>query len=279
MIIGYLLAAIVIIYLIIASITDIKTREVPDWLSYSLIAIGLGLRAIQSIYSWDIHYFLWGFLGFLVLFIIGCAMYYTKQWGGGDAKLLMGVGSIFGSNPFNFELDTQFLPSFLIYVLVIGGIYSLIASLFLIVKNYKKFFKQFKGGDVLISELMLVLALVIFVLSFIFVDYFALGLILALALVTPIILISVKIIEKIAMVKLVNPHKLTEGDWVIKDVIYKGKVILSSKKASIDKKDIQKLIKCKIQKVLLKIGLPFVPVFLIAALLTLLFGYFFFSFF
>ena len=39
--------------LIFATITDIKKREVPDWLNYSLIAIGLGARGIYSLLTED----------------------------------------------------------------------------------------------------------------------------------------------------------------------------------------------------------------------------------
>ena len=43
------LIVIGIIGILIAAISDIKTREIPDWLNYSLIALGLGIRIIYSI--------------------------------------------------------------------------------------------------------------------------------------------------------------------------------------------------------------------------------------
>src|SRR3989344_3922318 len=43
-----LFVVIALIWLTFATICDIKTREIPDWLNYSLIAIGLGLRFIFS---------------------------------------------------------------------------------------------------------------------------------------------------------------------------------------------------------------------------------------
>ena len=91
----------VLISLIIASITDIKTREVPDWLNYGLIVFGLGSRLIYSIALSDFSFFLYGLTGFLVFFIIANIMFYSAQWGGGDSKLLMGLGAVIGLN-FNF---------------------------------------------------------------------------------------------------------------------------------------------------------------------------------
>ena len=35
--------------LVIGAITDIRTREVPDWINYSLIAAGVGFNLIFSI--------------------------------------------------------------------------------------------------------------------------------------------------------------------------------------------------------------------------------------
>ena len=44
--IDYLLLLIGLIATLIAAITDIKTKEVPDWLSFSLISTALGVRLI-----------------------------------------------------------------------------------------------------------------------------------------------------------------------------------------------------------------------------------------
>ena len=72
------------------------------------------------------------------------------------------------------------------------------------------------------------------------------------------------------MIKNVSPSRLTEGDWLLRDVKVKGKTV----KASFDgltKKDIA-MIKASGKKVYVKYGIPFIPVFLIALLLTVFFG-------
>ena len=49
------------ILLCIGSYTDMKTREVPDYLTYGMIMIGIGLRFIYTILTGHWQYFLEGF--------------------------------------------------------------------------------------------------------------------------------------------------------------------------------------------------------------------------
>src|SRR3989344_151340 len=97
MVLAYLLFGVAFIWLIASSIVDIQKREAPDWLSYSLIVFGLGSRLIYSLILKDYMIVLFGLLGLLAAFIFAMLMYYTKQWGGGDAKLLMGLGAVIGN--------------------------------------------------------------------------------------------------------------------------------------------------------------------------------------
>ena len=105
-----------LIVLLIGSYTDIRTREVPDWVDYGLIFIGLGTRLIYSFATFDWSYLIEGILGFAVFLAIAYAMFYAGQWGGGDAKMMMGLGALVGLR-FGW-LD--FSLSFLFYFFV-GG--------------------------------------------------------------------------------------------------------------------------------------------------------------
>ena len=62
--------------------------------------------------------------------------------------------------------------------------------------------------------------------------------------------------------------KLTEGDWIAEDVKVNGKIICSPKDLGISKEQIKKLKHHNIKKVLVKEGIPFVPSFLIAFVVT-----------
>ena len=85
MIIDIILLSIAFIALVIATITDLKTREVPDWLSYSVIFMGIGIRGIYSLATFDYMYLVYGLAGLGIFVAIAYAMFYTGQWGGGDS--------------------------------------------------------------------------------------------------------------------------------------------------------------------------------------------------
>jgi len=78
------------------------------------------------------------------------------------------------------------------------------------------------------------------------------------------------------MLKLVEPKELTQGDWVAKDYFHGRKKIAGPKDLGIEKKQIDLLVELrknkKINKILIKHGIPFVPSFLIAFIVSLIFG-------
>ena len=72
------------------------------------------------------------------------------------------------------------------------------------------------------------------------------------------------------MIKKVSPRDLTEGDWLFKDIRI-GKKTIKADFNGLSKKDISTLRKYR-KGVYVKYGIPFVPVFLIAFILTILSG-------
>ncbi len=273
-----ILTAITLIALIIAAITDLKTREVPDWLSYGLIGIGLGLNLLFSVIYQDYWLILNSIIGFVLFLIVALVMFYTGQWGGGDSKVLMGLGALIG-------LDIRFtsfplIISFLINILLVGAVYGLLWSISLVFKNWKKFSKEFKNiakrpKVAKLRTFLIFFTLLMLVVLFLTKDRLINSMLLALlvmALATFYLWIFVKAIEKTCMLKKIDTNKLTEGDWIAKDIKYKGKYICGPKDLGIEKKQINQLVKLKIKKILIKEGIPFVPSFLIAYILTLIFG-------
>ena len=76
------------------------------------------------------------------------------------------------------------------------------------------------------------------------------------------------------MEKYVDPEKLTEGDWIVNDVLVGGKRICGPKDLGISLEQIGHLIKLKhkkkIKKVLIKEGIPFIPAFFLGFIVTLI---------
>ncbi|PIN78956.1 hypothetical protein COV16_05315 [Candidatus Woesearchaeota archaeon CG10_big_fil_rev_8_21_14_0_10_34_8] len=275
-----LVYAVCFIGLLIGSITDIKTREVPDYLNFSLIAIGLGLGLISSLVYWDYSYFVTSLLGFVVCFLLAALMFYTSQWGGGDAKMLMAMGALIGL-PFsslyslysiNSFSDLPFLFVFIMLILVIGGVYGLVWLFVLLVKNRKQFIDLYikilaHKQHVKFRNIMFVLVIILFGVAFFSKDIILRVVSLGVAVLLFVMYYSfllIKVVENIAMVVKIPLSKLTEGDWIAEDVVVKGKVIVSKKSLGVTKEHLAELRKKKVKFVMVKYGIPFVPSFFIA---------------
>ena len=278
---------IALIAVIIGSYTDIKTLEVPDWLNYSLIAIGLSGNLIFTLANSDLSFIIRSLTGLGISFLIGIIMFYTGQWGGGDSKMIFGLGAMFGfdyKSLLNFNFD--FYTKFFINMLVAGAVYGLTWIFVMALKNRKRLVrkirirfrnKKLKRIRILSGLAAIIGLLVIYYLP----DYidaqtrilFSLSILILYFM--NYLFIIIKIVEEVSMVKLINPEKLTEGDWIVEDIYYKKKRITGPKDLGISKENIAKLIKLKQQgkigKIKVKYGIPFVPSFLIALVYTVIF--------
>ena len=279
-----LLLTITITYLVIASISDLKTKEVPDFISYSLIIIALTLRLLYSLTTKDFTYLIQGLIGFAIFVALAFLFYYTKIWGGGDAKLLMGLGAVFPTYPkillnyFTPNLNLPFLLILIINILIIGSIYGILWSIILATMNKKQFLKEIKPIYTkykLLTSLFLILSILILSSILIIPETKIKLMMLALSIIVliyPYLIIFTKTIEKSCLIKNINIENLTEGDWLAKDVKSNNKVILSKRITEIEKKHIQLLKKHKIKKVLIKQGIPFIPSFLLSVIISLILG-------
>lgn len=271
-----ILLAIAFVALAVGSYTDIKTREVPDWVNYSLIFLGIGLRLLYSAMTGEWMFLLEGAIGLGAFFSLAMFMFYAGQWGGGDSKMLMGIGALVG-----LGLDFDHMPVLLIFLvnlLLVGAFYGLLWSIILAVANRKKFGKAFSEINEkarAIRRAVMVATIIILIPAIIArgiplkVSFLLLALI---TMASYYMWILARAVEKSCMYRLVNPKELTEGDWIAKEIKVKGKLICGPKDLGIEKKQIRKLIRLKVDKVLVKDGIPFVPSFLIAFIITLLLG-------
>jgi len=274
MVIG-ILYSVALLALIAASFTDLKTREVPDWISYGLIAAALGLRLMFSLAAFEWVILLQGLAGFLIFVAFGYLMYYTGQWGGGDSKLIMGLGAVIGFN--------TTLAVFFINVLVAGGVYGLfwiIALAWLHASAVKKEMKSILLSARVAQYAILSLTVVLIILTlavsngnFMRFTFMILSL---LPLFSFYLWVAIKSVEKVALYKQVHPKELTEGDWLAHDIVVNGKCIAGKKDLGVTKAQIGQLTQLykqkKIKHITVKNGIPFVPSFLIGFLITIVFG-------
>src|SRR3989338_11376269 len=260
---------IVLTGLIIASVTDLKTREVPDWLSYGLICAGIGINLLFSIIYWDYRYILYSALGLGAFLAIALLMFYSGQWGGGDSKVLMGLGALIGLKFDSFP----FLASLLINILIAGALYGIAWTFFLAFRKRQRFILEYRKTSSKTAKARVIAGCTL-VMSAPFVFYFSQSIFAwiffsaaVMSLITFYLWMAIKAVEKVCMIKKVTPDKLTEGDWIVKDVKYKGKYLCGPKDLGIEKKQIREVMKLyragKIKKVLIKEGIPFIPSFLL----------------
>jgi len=263
----YFLFFIALIWIIFATLQDLKTREVSNWLNFSLISIALAYRGFYSAFIGDYSFLLFGLLGFGLFFILGNVFYYAKVFAGGDAKLLMGLGAVL---PFESYSDLAIVSlSFIFILFLVGTAYSLIYTVFLVYQNKNKFKKEFNKTldscknlfiiSIFFSALLLIFlwqsVMWIFIIAFLF--------------TLPLLYIYLLALERSCMIKLVDVDKLTEGDWLEQEVRIGGHIIRKNVHG-LSLKDIEKLKKAK-KKVLIKEGIPFVPAFLISFLVMVFF--------
>ena len=279
MLADYLIFSLALGTLIGATISDIKTREIPDMLNFGFISSIFAVRLMYSILYKEPAYFLYGLLFFGIFFGVGLIMYRLKQWGGGDVKLFGGLGLVFATKP-DF-LDTN-VPLFVLFIFscVIGGAaYGIAYSIKLGIKHRKGFLKEakklLKKNRLQRISLLVVCAILVAFSIFIEVASIKSVLLLIVSLLLTLLYVHplIKAVENVSMYKYLDVKNLSEGDWVAEEVIVKGKVICSPKDLGLTKEQIKKLQDAKIKKVLVKEGMPFVPGFLIAFILTFLLAY------
>ncbi len=261
---GILLPAVAFAALLIASYTDIRTREVPDWLNYGLILGALGIRAIFSTrLGWTI--LLSGLLGLGICIALGYLFYYTNQWGGGDSKLLMGMGAVIGVQ-YPFAAASANLAWFFAALLFLGALYGVLWMVGVALQQRRIFARRFLAALGEHRKLHLALTLLTITLAFpaamnnffIPLAAFPLGMF--------YLLMFVNTVEGCCFVNPVSASKLTEGDWLAKAVVVGGRKILRRK--TLESTDISRLrrleVQGKLKSVLIKEGVPFIPSFLLA---------------
>jgi len=266
------------VILVFATITDIRSTEVPDWLSYAGIAAGIGLHSVLAITSWSVQPLISLGLGLLIFVPLGLLMYYAGQWGGGDSKLMMALGALFG---LSFSMS-HFSVAFLINTLLAGALYGLGSVAFIAARNYAKIAPVYgtlaKQKPMLIARLFSMLAAIALILVVVSLDIPVRAPLLILAGLLPLLtysLLVTKAVEQCCMLKTIPPSELREGDWIVKDVVVAGKRITGPKDLGVTKEQIaelQRLSKKHTILVEIKNGIPFVPSFLLAFVLTVWIG-------
>lgn len=248
------LFSIAAIWTIFAVVQDIRFTEISDWLTFSLLVICLGYRAIYSFYSGDMSFFLSGVGGTLLFLVLSYVFYYGGFFAGGDAKLLVSFGAVL---PFEKIFDyVSYGGGFVFLLFFVGAIYSLIMSAFFTFRKFSVFKKGF-SRNLATYKFGIYVVLALSVLLFMFSGWMFIG-----VLTMGILFLYLRTVDEYCMAALLSPNKLREGDWIVEDVKV-GRNIIKKTVHGLTKEDIDFLIKHK-KSVIVKNGIPFAPCFLIA---------------
>ncbi len=259
----YFIFYLALIWTGFAAIQDLRTREVANWLSFSLITFSLAYRMFYSAIFNNWNFFLFGLVGFGAFYLVALTFYYGGIFGGGDAKLLMGIGTLLPV--VNLSNTIFYLGGFIFLLFLFGSVYSLAYSVFLVGKNREQFKASFftcmkKYKSLLISSIFVLAILSIFLsfyLSIYFTIFFSI-----LFLATPFLFIYLRALEESCMIKLIAPKNLSVGDWLAKNVFVRNRWIKKSAHG-LSIEDIRTLRRAR-KKVMIKEGIPFVPAFFIS---------------
>jgi prepilin peptidase CpaA len=132
------IVAVLLIVVITASIFDVRSRRIPNWVSVAGALLGVGVNAFLADSAAGAWFALKGLLlGFGVYFVL----YLLRAMGAGDVKLMGAVGSMVGwQNWFGIFVITAILGGIMALILVIakGRLQKTLANVGFIVGEMKR---------------------------------------------------------------------------------------------------------------------------------------------
>ncbi len=262
----------------VAATYDLKTTEVPNWVFYAMMIVGIPAVILKFFLAGNFDSFAISGITGIGLFGFGYLMYRIGQWGGADMVLLALIGFLIPSADLAFAtgLAFPFGLSFLFNVFIIGAIYMIIYAIIFAAHN-REIVSKFKIGIKASSKLLLIISSAMVVLFTALTLYlnslFGIGftlsdmlrsVILPLALVISFFLVYkfAKTVENFGFKKKIPASKLRVGDMLLEE----------RKLVGITQQQLNKIKKSGKKFVWIKEGVRFAPAFPIALLFTIFVG-------
>lgn len=248
--------------LILASLEDLRRREVPFLLSHATIILGLAFAAQQA--TTNPLVLLHSTVGGVTAYILGYLLYTTGQWGGGDVKLLTGIATFIG---FNVSQPSRFI-AYLLLVFLAGGLYGIAWASTLFIKEYNAVSEKLPSKHpVTVGITLSTIGLGVTTLSLFYQPYATplAGSITLLVVTTTVIYVfrhAGHIIEE----KTKKVDTLVPGDWLTQEVSTDEKTI-DNEGTGLTPEQIQDLRSSSVSTVTVQRGIPFVPSFLLGYVL------------
>ena len=254
----FFLLGLTTLAILLATISDLKTFEIPDSISYFLIIFGISSQILLATTSKSFGPISALGTSLVLALIIATLLFVSGQWGGGDAKLLVGVAAML---PTYHTTTIPFILTFTVNLFLLGGVYSILIMTYLTIKNWNKLIKISPNvKELLILSLISLIIPIIIKNSFLFIiPLFAFS--------ATIIYLAI-IIQKHLFIKKIKPSQLTEGDWLTKDLKIENKLIYKVRKTGVFEEDIKKIQKEYKKSIEIKTGIAFGPSFLFSIIIS-----------
>jgi len=275
---------------VLAGIIDLKTTEIPDKIPYVMMGIGIVGNLLESYLVWSYTPILLSMIAGLLFLGFGFLLYYTGQWGGGDAKIMSAIGFLVPQ----FSATKSFFPfsvSFFFNVFFVGSVYMISYTVIMALINRKiltSFFADIKARAKELVFLNLGVIIFLVILGFYTVsnlqiatvnEMFAFGLaVIGMTVGMFTLWRFVKNVEEIGFKRRVKVSELKEFKRRVKvSELKEGDVPDDSKLwEGLTKEQVKKIQKSGKKYVVIKEGVRFAPTFPIALLVTVLIGDFVF---
>lgn len=251
--------------LIIVACQDLKRREIDDWLNLLLLVGGCVFVFYDSFLNGEsFKIFILAFL-LLGVFFVQLVFYFGRVFAGGDAKLLFAMTPFFLGESLFGSLSNAGV--FVLFLFIVGSVYGLGWCFVLYSKNFRKVNKEMER--LFFSYRILVSSFVVVGFLFVLLGFQDFYFLLIGCWVWLFVLLAVfaKGLENVFMVRRVSGKDLVEGDWLVEDVRVGRKVV----KPNFEGLSLEEIALLRDKNVLIKDGIPFGPVFVIAFLFYVFF--------
>ena len=254
----------------------------PRKISYGYVACALTLSALNSVFSGDAFFFLNSLLIGLGFFAVGYVFFYFGQWGGGDVKLAAGIGCTLGYLSHTGFFHDGLFPYYATYfidMICVALPYATVYGLYLGLKSpetWKEFSRYLRDKRTAL----------LFLLSFtpsliaLQLNLYSLALFYTVLPLMVLIALYLKAVEIKALREEIDVAKLRVGDVPAEDLEAEGEVLARKKDIEgMSTEDISKVQNLAAEgkipkKIVIKRGIKFAPVLLLALISVLYIGNF-----
>ncbi len=266
-------------FLVVSSLEDLKTGEIPERYSFGLGAVVVVIAAAGAWAYRDVMILLEPLALGILYFAVGYVLYFFGQWGGGDVKLTASLGVVFGyldaiGYPWPAATFLPYQATYFINLAVLATPYVIVYTLLMGFEQPRLFAKF---GNTLRRRPRLVLligASFVPLLTAMHTEAYVLAQIYLFIPLLVVASIYMKVVEAEAMQKRIPVADLREGDIVAEDVVGADEVLARKREIEgVTQEQVDKIQALAAQgrlpdQVTVKWGVKFAPVLLFSFVAT-----------